>query len=165
MTVFSALSLAGVLFVTALAVGFTVGARLAPRAIQRRQRVTVEAAGITVAQMLERIVALMPLGAAVVDRHRDVVYHNGRAKELGLVRERQLDDEAWKAARRTLADGDHWYEYPRYTFSNKSRDILGLCGTTLDRLGVDWRYARWDVISVAKRDGLARLDEFVGPKY
>ena len=105
MTVFSALSLAGVLFVTALAVGFTVGARLAPRAIQRRQRVTVEAAGITVAQMLERIVALMPLGAAVVDRHRDVVCHNGRAKELGLVRERQLDDEAWKAARKTLADG------------------------------------------------------------
>jgi two-component system, OmpR family, sensor histidine kinase SenX3 len=104
-TVFSALSLAGVLFVTALAVGFTVGARLAPRAIERRQRVTVEAAGITVAQMLERIVALMPLGAAVVDRHRDVVYHNGRAKELGLVRERQLDDEAWKAARKTLADG------------------------------------------------------------
>ena len=101
MTVFSALSLAGVLFVTALAVGFTVGARLAPRAIERRQRVTVEAAGITVAQMLERIVALMPLGAAVVDRHRDVVYHNGRAKELGLVRERQLDDEAWKAARKT----------------------------------------------------------------
>ncbi len=105
MTVYSALSLAGVLFVTALAVGFAVGARLAPRAIQRRQRVTVEAAGITVAQMLERIVALMPLGAAVVDRHRDVVYHNGRAKELGLVRERQLDDEAWKAARKTLADG------------------------------------------------------------
>ncbi len=105
MTVFSALSLAGVLFVTALAVGVTVGARWAPRAIERRQRVTVEAAGITIAQMLERIVALMPLGAAVVDRHRDVVYHNGRAKELGLVRERQLDDEAWKAARKTLADG------------------------------------------------------------
>ncbi|WP_428342488.1 sensor histidine kinase [Mycobacterium sp.] len=105
MTVFSALSLAGVLFLTALAVGVTVGARWAPRAIERRQRVAVESAGITVAQMLDRIVALMPLGAAVVDRHRDVVYHNGRAKELGLVRERQLDDEAWKAARKTLADG------------------------------------------------------------
>lgn len=105
MTVFSALSLAGVLFLTALAVGVSVGARWAPRAIERRQRVAVEAAGITVAQMLERIVALMPLGAAVVDRHRDVVYHNDRAKELGLVRERQLDDEAWKAARKTLADG------------------------------------------------------------
>jgi two-component system sensor histidine kinase SenX3 len=104
-TVFSALSLAGVLFLVALLVGATAGARLAPRALERRQRVAVEAAGITVAQMLERIVALMPLGTAVVDRHRDVVYHNSRAKELGLVRERQLDDEAWKAARQTLADG------------------------------------------------------------
>src|SRR5271163_3546461 len=82
-----------------------MGSRLAPRALERRQRVAVEAAGITVAQMLERIVALMPLGTAVVDRHRDVVYHNGRAKELGLVRERQLDAEAWKAARKALSDG------------------------------------------------------------
>ena len=105
MTVFSALSLAGVLFLVALAVGVTAGARLAPRTLERRQRVAVEAAGITVAQMLDRIVALMPLGTAVVDGHRDVVYHNSRAKELGLVRERQLDDEAWKAARKALADG------------------------------------------------------------
>ncbi|MDT7722375.1 MAG: two-component system, OmpR family, sensor histidine kinase SenX3 [Mycobacterium sp.] len=105
MTVFTALSLAGVLVLVALAVGATAGARLAPRTLERRQRVAVEAAGITVAQMLERIVALMPLGTAVVDRHRDVVYHNSRAKELGLVHERQLDDEAWKAARQTLADG------------------------------------------------------------
>jgi two-component system, OmpR family, sensor histidine kinase SenX3 len=104
-TVFSALSLAGVLFLVALAVGFAVGSRLAPRALERRHRVAVEAAGITVSQMLERIVALMPLGTAVVDRHRDVVYLNDRAKELGLVRERQLNNEAWKAARQTLADG------------------------------------------------------------
>ena len=105
MTVFTALSLAGGLFLVALAVGVAMGSRLGPRALDRRQRVAVEAAGITVAQMLERIVALMPLGTAVVDRHRDVVYHNSRAKELGLVRERQLDDEAWKAARQTLGDG------------------------------------------------------------
>ena len=53
--------------------------------------------------------------------------------------------------RRVLADGEHWYEYPRYMFSNKSRDILGLCGAALDRLEVEWRFARPDVISVAKR--------------
>lgn len=105
MTVFSALSLAGVLVLVALALGGAVGARLAPRVAERRQRVAAEAAGITVAQMLDRSVALMPLGMAVVDRHRDVVYHNGRARELGLVRERQLDEEAWKAARHTLAGG------------------------------------------------------------
>jgi hypothetical protein len=67
--------------------------------------------------------------------------------------------------RRTLAGGDRWYEYPRYLFSNKSTDILGLCGQALDRLGVQWRFARWDVISVAKKGAVARLDEFVGPKY
>ena len=50
-------------------------------------------------------------------------------------------------------------------FSNKSTDILELCGAALDQLGVQWRYARWDMISVAKRDAVARLDEFVGPKY
>ena len=67
--------------------------------------------------------------------------------------------------RRPLADGDRWYEYPRYLFSNKSLDILGLCGQALDRLEVEWRFARWDMISVAKKRSVARLDEFVGPKY
>jgi hypothetical protein len=67
--------------------------------------------------------------------------------------------------RRVLADGDHWYEYPRYLFSNKSTDILGLCGAALDRLEVEWRFARPDVISVAKQEAVARLDAFVGPKY
>jgi hypothetical protein len=67
--------------------------------------------------------------------------------------------------RRPLADGDHWYAYPRYMFSNESRDILGLCGDTLDQLGVSWRYSRRNAISVARRDSVARLDQFVGPKY
>lgn len=67
--------------------------------------------------------------------------------------------------RRVLADGDHWYEYQRYLFSNKSTDILGLCGAALDRLEVEWRFARPDVISVAKKEAVARLDAFVGPKY
>lgn len=56
--------------------------------------------------MLQRIVALMPMGAAVVDTHRDVVYLNDRAKELGLVRDRQLDDAAWKAAQQALSGDD-----------------------------------------------------------
>lgn len=102
MTVFSALLLAGFLSALALAVGVAAGIRLSRRVDQRRQRVTTEWTGITVAQMLQRIVALMPLGAAVVDTHRDVVYLNDRAKELGLVRDRQLDDEAWRAAQRAL---------------------------------------------------------------
>jgi hypothetical protein len=67
--------------------------------------------------------------------------------------------------RRRLADGDRWYEYPRYLFTNESADILGLCGETLDRLGVAWRFSRRNAISVARREAVARLDEFVGPKY
>jgi hypothetical protein len=67
--------------------------------------------------------------------------------------------------RRPLKDGDRWYEYPRYLFVNESRDILRLCGETLDRLGVEWRFSKPNTISVAKRDAVARLDEFVGPKY
>ena len=103
MTVFSAVLLAGALSVLALAVGVAVGTRLSPRVAKRRQRVATEWTGITVAQMLQRIVALMPLGAAVVDSHRDVVYLNDRARELGLVRDRQLDDQAWQAAQQALA--------------------------------------------------------------
>jgi hypothetical protein len=67
--------------------------------------------------------------------------------------------------RRVRADGDHWYEYPRYLFVNMSQDILGLCGQALDRLGVEWRFSKPTTISVAKREAVARLDAHVGPKY
>ncbi|VBA50895.1 sensor histidine kinase [Mycobacterium attenuatum] len=106
MTVFSALLLAGVLSALALAVGVAAGNRLSQQVARRRQQAATERAGITVAQMLQRIVALMPMGAAVVDAHRDVVYLNHRAKELGLVRDRQLDDQAWRAAQQALGGDD-----------------------------------------------------------
>jgi hypothetical protein len=67
--------------------------------------------------------------------------------------------------RRNWGGGDHWYEYPRYLFTNNSTDILWLCGQTLDQLGVGWRFSKWNTISVARREAVARLDEFVGPKY
>jgi hypothetical protein len=67
--------------------------------------------------------------------------------------------------RARLADGDHWYEYARYIFTNESSDILRLCGETLDQLGVAWRFSRRNAISVARREAVARLDEVVGPKY
>ncbi|WP_144209585.1 sensor histidine kinase [Mycobacterium tilburgii] len=105
MTVFSALLLAGVLSVLSLAVGVAAGTRLSAHVERRWQRATTESTGITVAEMLQQIVTLMPLGAAVVDSHRDVVYLNERAKELGLVRDRQLGDEAWDAAQQAL-DGE-----------------------------------------------------------
>jgi hypothetical protein len=79
-----------------------------------------------------------------------------------------LHSDGWRGVnrvRRTRPDGDRRYEYPRYLFTNESTDILELCGTALDRLGVDWRFSQPNVISVAKRDAVARLDAHVGPKY
>ena len=76
--------------------------------------------------------------------------------------------DGWRGVNRVrhrLATGDKWYEYPRYVFDNQSDDILRLCGEALDQLGVAWRYSRPKTISVARREAVARLDEFVGPKY
>jgi hypothetical protein len=67
--------------------------------------------------------------------------------------------------RRPVKGGDRWYEYPRYLFVNRSADIHRLCGEALDRLGVAWRFSKPTTISVARREAVARLDEFVGPKY
>ena len=56
------------------------------------------------------------------------------------------------------------YSYPRYMFSNESKDILEICGFALDLLGVDWRYNRHNSLSVAKRDSVAILDLRIGSK-
>jgi hypothetical protein len=56
------------------------------------------------------------------------------------------------------------YEYPRYEFSNRSKDILALCSWALTLVGVDHRWPKPIHISVARREAVARLDEFVGPK-
>ncbi|MEZ5116890.1 MAG: helix-turn-helix domain-containing protein [Candidatus Nanopelagicales bacterium] len=60
--------------------------------------------------------------------------------------------------------GERRYEYPRYLLSNESADILGLAGDALDRLGVPWRLNRPNCLSVARREGVALLDQYVGPK-
>ncbi len=76
--------------------------------------------------------------------------------------------DGWRGVNRvrgSLASGERWYEYPRYLFVNSSADILQLCGQALDLLGVGWRFSKPTTISVARKEAVARLDEFVGPKY
>jgi len=106
-SVVSALVWIAVVALLALAVGTAFGVGLAPRIAERRDRRAVEQSGITVSQMLQHIVSLSPVGILVVDNHRDVVYFNDRARELGLVRDRLLDDKAWSAAKHTLATGEN----------------------------------------------------------
>jgi hypothetical protein len=56
------------------------------------------------------------------------------------------------------------YEYPRYTFSNRSDDIRRIFCDACDLLGIEWRVMNACNISVARRASVARLDEFIGPK-
>ncbi|MGD9618891.1 MAG: sensor histidine kinase [Mycolicibacterium sp.] len=106
MSVVSALLFAVIVALLALSVGVVVGALVAPRLHERRNRRSAPPAGITVSQMLEHVVAQSPVGIVVVDTYRDVVYRNQRAEELGLIRDRLLDDRAWLAAERTLTTGE-----------------------------------------------------------
>jgi two-component system sensor histidine kinase SenX3 len=105
-SVVTALLLVALVALLTLVIGVAVGAGLGPRLMERRQRRVTAQTGITVSQMLAHIVSHSPVGIVVVDTYRDVVYTNDRARELGLVRDRLLDDRAWLAAERTLATGE-----------------------------------------------------------
>ena len=155
MTVFSALLLAGVLAAVGLAVGIAVGTRLSQRVVARRQRVATEWAGITVSQMLQRIVALMPLGAAVVDTHQDVVYLNERAKELGLVRDRQLDGQAWRAAQQAMGGDDAEFDLSPGKRSGSGRAGLSVHGHARLLSEEDRRFA---VVFVHDQSDYARME-------
>jgi hypothetical protein len=56
------------------------------------------------------------------------------------------------------------YTYPRYLFSNESDDIRRIFCDACDALGIEWRVMNASNISVARRDAIRRMDEFVGPK-
>ena len=60
--------------------------------------------------------------------------------------------------------GGKRYDYARYMFSNESEDILSILTQTLDLLGIPWRQPRRNVIAVSRKEGVAALDGFVGPK-
>lgn len=66
--------------------------------------------------------------------------------------------------KRMLASGEKSYRYPRYMFTNASRDILGIFTDALDLLAVHWTQTTARDISVARREDVAFLDTFVGPK-
>jgi hypothetical protein len=104
----------------------------------------------------ERRIELQPWQQEIVDNHPGDfargLFHSDGCRSLNRVR-------------RPVKGGDRWYEYSRYLFRNYSADILQLCGETLDQLGVAWRFSNRTTISVARREAVARLDEFVGPKY
>jgi hypothetical protein len=60
--------------------------------------------------------------------------------------------------------GDKAYEYTRYNFTNASADIRALFCASCDALGIAWRRMNARNISVARREAVAAMDEFIGPK-
>ncbi len=50
------------------------------------------------------------------------------------------------------------YDYPKWQFVNASEDILGLCTWALDLAEVPWRRSGARVVSVSRRDAVARLE-------
>ncbi|GAB3926013.1 hypothetical protein GCM10029976_020060 [Kribbella albertanoniae] len=56
------------------------------------------------------------------------------------------------------------FHYLRYMFSNESEDIRKILTDTLDVLGIPWRQPRRNAIAVSRKEGVERLDTFVGPK-
>jgi hypothetical protein len=65
---------------------------------------------------------------------------------------------------RRLSSGTKEYRYTRYMFTNASTDIVGIFTDALDRLGVHWTQTMPRIIAVSRREDVAFLDRFVGPK-
>jgi hypothetical protein len=75
-----------------------------------------------------------------------------------------IQTDGWRGMNRVFVKG-RWYAYPRYQFSSRSDDIRRLFTDACDAMGIAWRpWGKWH-ISVARREAVAKLDEFVGPKY
>jgi hypothetical protein len=75
-----------------------------------------------------------------------------------------IHSDGWRGINRVRGANGWSYEYPRYQFSNRSEDIKQLFVEACDRLGIVTRRMNAFAISVAKRQSVALLDTFVGPK-
>ncbi len=99
----------------------------------------------------QREIALLPWQEEVVDE-----FPGDFARGL-------FHSDGCRSENRVVRNGKE-YRYPRYMFSNESRDIMRLCQECLDRLGVPWRMCKPNMLSVARKEGVAVLDGCVGAK-
>jgi hypothetical protein len=99
--------------------------------------------------------------------HRDIVLEPWQLEIVdanpGLFLRGLVHSDGWRGLNRVRVKGRD-YAYPRYQFSNRSDDIRGLFTYACDLLGIDWRPWGPYHISVARRESVALLDRFVGPK-
>jgi hypothetical protein len=95
----------------------------------------------------------------LTDWQQSVVSDNPGAFLRGL-----FHSDGCRVTNRVIRNGKT-YSYPRYAFANESADIMGLCQRSLDRLEIRWRMCRPNLLSVARREAVADLDQHVGPKW
>lgn len=91
-----------------------------------------------------------------------IVRSSPRAFLLGLVHSDGC--RCINRIRRVWQGQTHRYQYPRYMFTNHSEDIRTLFCWACDLVGVSWRQMNWKTIAVSRRESVALLDEFIGPK-
>lgn len=91
------------LIIVALLLG-AIGGFLATRVSERYRRRRPR--GPTVAELLQRLVHTGENGVVVLNRFGDVVLHNPRADELGLIRDHRADLRARQAAERVRDSGE-----------------------------------------------------------
>ncbi|QYB06050.1 sensor histidine kinase [Rhodococcus sp. USK10] len=110
-------------------VGYLVGGVLIPMLSTRQAQRMEETSGLTMSQVLDLIVLASESGIAVVDQFHDVVLFNPRAEELGLVRNRLVDDRAWVAALRVLETGEPVEVDLSTKTPQRGRDRIAVRGT------------------------------------
>jgi hypothetical protein len=94
----------------------------------------------------------------LVDWQREIVDAAPEAFLRGLIH-----TDGWRGVNRVRVKGKD-YAYPRYQFSNRSDDIRRLFTDTCERLGIQWRQWTRYHVSVARRESVALMDSFIGPK-
>jgi hypothetical protein len=99
----------------------------------------------------------------LADWQREMVGRDPRPLIRGLIHSDGCRAINW--TERHVGGTTKRYTYPRYFFSNVSADIRNIFTDALDLLEIAWTANNWNSISVARREAVAALDEFVGPKY
>jgi len=99
---------------------------------------------------------------ALAEWQRELVAEDPRPLIRGLIHSDGYRGTNWTV--RPVGGELKRYTYPRYQFSNESADIKGIFTDALDQLGIAWRVMNRKTISIARREAVAALDEFVGPK-
>jgi hypothetical protein len=144
----------------------------AMRAITGRSVFRVHAVGCTVVQSnTKRWLHLFPQHGPGMKHTRPIVLERWQLEMVradprplirGLIQSDGCRVTNW--TERRVGGTTKRYTYPRYFFSNASDDIRRIFTDALDLLGIAWRQNNPRNISIARREAVAALDEFVGPK-